>query len=239
MVALEKAGYILIGMGVGIFASAFLYEREMRKPIGEEEEYIPSEDLDDEGEANYIQEENVKELNDIYNKKPSYPEVNFAKKADSKNFKNDYSKMYKTSDILIEDELHNDSDYIQEDGPADDYPVEDILEDELITDRVEENFEILLGDNHPTDYDTLIFYQEDYTLCDDREQLIPNPENVVGEVALTRLIEGGPGAEEGTIFVRNLLTMITYEVVLDAGSYSETVLGIFESRGGGNAGNRR
>ena len=38
-----------------------------------------------------------------------------------------------------------------------------------------------------------------------------------------------PGAEGGIVFVRNTRTGVDYEVVLDVGRYSETVLGIFEA----------
>lgn len=221
-----KAGFFLIGTGVGCFVGAFVCEKCLKEPIGEEEVYIPKESPEEDIPSETVTPEDDKEIKTI-----NYIPI----KDRNKNLNTDYSK-YFVKDDVVEVNL------AQEESPTEDYPIDDILEEDLITDRVEENFEVLLGDSHPNDYDTLIFYQEDYTLCDDREQLIPNPENVVGEVALTRLIEGGPGAENGTIFVRNLLTMITYEVVLDAGSYSETVLGIFEDRlsrtGGKNAGNR-
>ena len=79
-------------------------------------------------------------------------------------------------------------------------------------------------------------------MADDRDRIVPAADEVVGLVALSRLIEGGPGAENGVIFVRNLKTMINYEVVLQSGSYAETVLGIFNSRqskGAGGDVNRR
>ena len=128
-----------------------------------------------------------------------------------------------------------------DDNPSDDIPYEDDSSDDLVRERVENNFEIYLGEN-PQDYVPLIFYQGDNTLADDREHIVPAADEVVGLAALSRLIEGGPGAEDGVIYVRNLKTMIDYEIVLDGGSYSETVLGIFNSRqnkGAGGDVNRR
>jgi hypothetical protein len=143
------------------------------------------------------------------------------------------------TDILHEVSSHTDSQDsyskyadISDDCPSDDdydqYPeTETDIHDQYNLERVEESIEIYLDDN-PQDFVTLIFYEGDSTLCDDGEQIIPNKEDVVGEVALTRLTEGGPGADNGIIFVHNLKTGIDYEVVLDAGSYSQTVIGQFE-----------
>jgi hypothetical protein len=126
----------------------------------------------------------------------------------------------------------SDESYYDEDSPSDDFTVGPVydsnLHDEFTLERVEENIEIFLDDN-PQDFITMIFYEGDNTLCDDGEQIVPNAEEVVGTVALSRLIEGGPGAENGVIFVHNLQTSLNYEVVLDAGAYQETVTGQFES----------
>ena len=123
-------------------------------------------------------------------------------------------------------------DISSDDAPPDDYveDYEEISTDaDLLQERVENNFVIYLDEN-PQDFVSLVFWEEDSTLTDDQDQVIPNPEDVIGRVALDRLVCGGPGCDNGVIFVKNLKTSINYEVVLDAGSYSETVLGIFESR---------
>ena len=121
-----------------------------------------------------------------------------------------------------------------DDSPSDDsvdeYPAGSIdIHDEYTLERVEKHIEIYIDDN-PNDFVTLVWYQGDETLCDDGEQIIPNPEDVVGEVAIERLVEGGLGADDGVIFVHNLKTDIDYEIVLDMGCYSETVLGMFDER---------
>ena len=143
-------------------------------------------------------------------------------------------------DIVKEPNTSDNDLYSDEDGPSDDdYEVSPVYEsdihDEFTLERVEENIEIFLDDN-PQDFITTIFYEGDKTLCDDGEQIIPNPEEVVGVVALSRLIEGGPGAENGVIFVHNLKTSLNYEIVLDCGSYQDTVIGQFESHLNGDGG---
>lgn len=144
-----------------------------------------------------------------------------------------YSQMYKNNVDVGEYQEPIDTSVISE-HPDDDevyeeYPAEVDIYDEFNLERVEPDIEIFLEDN-PQDFVTLIFYAGDNTLCDDGEQIVPDVSGTVGFVALERLIDGGPGAENGMIFVHNIRTSINYEVVLDAGKYSETVLGMFESR---------
>lgn len=289
---LVKLGYFLMGAGIGMLVATFLYGRELEKPVGEVEEYIPPEDEESGvGKSKESDGENVVLTDDIYPEEDllrsdssildyySYMDER-KKNADSKsddvefrepnrNQKTRYSKMYDVRDQLeaqraanedfnertrlkgeekrksaLEQDIYTDfSEYDEEleDGPQDD-EVDIIAEDNLLVrERVENNFEIYLGDN-PEDYVSLYFYEGDNTLTDDRDRIVPAADEVVGLAALSRLITGGPGADDGTIFVRNLKTMINYEVTLYQGSYSETVLGIIEGRpneGAGGDVNRR
>lgn len=246
MNSLEKLGYILIGVGLGGLISTVLYEHELNKPIGEVEEYIPKSDTDDENDISETiedpdeSEKDIDSLAEMYspsseNEFDSRSSIDRASLNHSrKTRRTPYSTMYKMDSTNDERDLEfaDDDEIVQCDIPNDDESYEDDLENldnELVRERVENEFEIYLGEN-PQDFVTLIFYQGDSTMTDDQEQLVPNPDDVVGHVAIRRLIEGGPGAEEGVIYVRNLKTMINYEIVLDAGSYKDTVLGIFNSR---------
>ena len=44
MSGITKLGFFLLGVGVGAFGATFIMKRELEKPIGEFEEYIPLED---------------------------------------------------------------------------------------------------------------------------------------------------------------------------------------------------
>ncbi len=261
-----KWGYFLFGTGFGLFIGCCLYERELNKPIGDVEEFVPEEDRQNENNTSKDEDDKDEETvhpmvsdssvmkyyqttsrdNDIVS------DGDVRNNRENRNQRTRYSKMY--DDINgIEDRLTEKLDKIardkaieiatdafeeDEEVPEDDIPYEEDDTDpdsELVRERVENNIEIYLGEN-PQDFVTLIFYEGDNTLADDHEHIVPAADEVVGLVALSRLIEGGPGAENGTIFVRNLKTMINYEVVLDAGSYSETVLGIFDSHRNKGAG---
>lgn len=312
-----KAGWFLVGLGVGAFGATMLMKRELEKPIGEVEEYIPLEDREGfkdfednsedgsdsdsdskvrsrngedsqkdistrggdrerierghsrrelgSGQHNDRKEEhtefssNKDEVLNYYrssSKNATRPQGGSEEDQRRREFKERrgeaiekrtrYSRMYKDEDIKealhvenshrqsrISYEPIGDQSYSEADSPSDDdYSVSPVydsdLHDEFTLERVEENFEIFLDDN-PQDFITLIFYEGDNTLCDDGEQIVPNADEVVGLAALSRLIEGGPGAENGVIFVHNLKTSLNYEVVLDAGSYQDTVIGQFES----------
>lgn len=264
---MQKAGYFLIGMSGGLLVSTLLYDRELRRAVGEIEEYIPKKDrpveaikdiakdvadsIDDAVDtiSEKIEDivEDVNYSSTVKNKIDAIDEKieDLVSKANDRRKdsaeKTNYSVMFKNKkDIPINKVVNSSiSDYdmddledydYEEDIPSDDEIVEDDrIDDDLVRERVEEWIEVYLDEN-PQDFITLVYYQEDMTLCDDREQLISNPEEVIGTVAIDRLIDKGPGAENGSIFVRNLKTMINYEVVLDTGAYSETVLGIFEER---------
>jgi len=312
-----KAGWFLVGLGVGAFGATMLMKRELEKPIGEIEEYIPLEDREgfedfedssedgsdrdsdsrvrsrnsedgqkdistrggkrerierghsrrefESGRHNDREEEhtefssNKDEVLNYYrssSKNATRPQGGSEEDQRRREFKERrgeangrgtrYSRMYQDEDIEkalhVENshrrsrnsyELVEDKSYLEDDSPSDDdyvvSPVYDSdLHDEFTLERVEENIEIFIDDN-PQDFITMIFYEGDNTLCDDGEQIVPNADEVIGLAALSRLIEGGPGAENGVIFVHNLKTSLNYEVVLDAGSYQDTVIGQFES----------
>jgi len=324
---LAKVGYLLIGTGVGIFASSFILTYEFDKAVGEIEEFIPEGDTDisndqengsesgeihsqdsqesstdiwngregrkhrdgrefrngrtsdgDSGEETHQEfQSNQAQILDYYKSSEGHIQnegrrkqaANSSKRSKRRkdfdkmreegnaNLGTRYSKMFGSNNLDSEQEvtdiLHavssktdtKDSysryerkarqmDEWEDDSPSDDsvdeYPPGEIdIHDEYTLERVEDNIEIYLDDS-PNDFTTLVWYQGDETLCDDGEQIIPNPEDVVGEVAIERLLEGGPGADDGIIFVHNLKTSIDYELVLDMGCYSETVLGIFDER---------
>ena len=101
---------------------------------------------------------------------------------------------------------------------------------------IEGPFEIFLEECPLCESIPLTYYQGDYTLCDDGEQIIPDPEDVVGMAALNRLIEGGPGVINGeVIYVHNTDTGINYEVMLEPGTYKESVAGLIDEKFSGSS----
>lgn len=70
---------------------------------------------------------------------------------------------------------------------------------------------------------TITYYEQDDVLADDHEDVIHDVGRFIGNDALTAFSRK-PGAE-GVVYVRNTQLSTDFEVVLDRGSYSETVLG--------------
>lgn len=97
-------------------------------------------------------------------------------------------------------------------------PPEDEPEEEIFT-VTEEEMEIY--DNFENI--DLTYYAEDDILCDDQEQVIEDPEAIIGD-ALTKF-----GVESGypdTVYVINERVRAIFEVLMVEGSYQEIVLGM-------------
>lgn len=97
-------------------------------------------------------------------------------------------------------------------------PPEDEPEEEIFTVTEEEmdiynNFEGI----------DLTYYAEDDILCDDQEQVIEDPEAIIGD-ALTKF--GVKSGYPNTVYVINKRVRAIFEVLMVEGSYQEIVLGM-------------
>lgn len=97
-------------------------------------------------------------------------------------------------------------------------PPEDEPEEEIFTVTEEEmdiynNFEGI----------DLTYYAEDDILCDDQEQVIEDPEAIIGD-ALTKF--GVKSGYPNTVYVINKRFWAIFEVLMVEGSYQEIVLGM-------------
>lgn len=75
---------------------------------------------------------------------------------------------------------------------------------------------------------SLLYFEEDGTLVDDREQIVPNVEETVGEGNLHQFGRGSGDAN--ALYIRNEKLQCDIEVIRDKRSYSEVVLGIKPER---------
>lgn len=66
---------------------------------------------------------------------------------------------------------------------------------------------------------TLIYYEEDHVLTDDRNKIIANAEELVGHDFAKHFGE----YEEDTVYIRNNKVKVYYEILRDYGSYSENI----------------
>lgn len=70
---------------------------------------------------------------------------------------------------------------------------------------------------------TLTWYAGDETLTDEREDIIEDYTNVIGEHALGRF--GDLSEDENVVHVRNNVLMVDYEIIRSKGTYQQEVLG--------------
>lgn len=101
----------------------------------------------------------------------------------------------------------------EQESPPEDEPEEEIFtvtEEEMET---YDNFECI----------DLTYYAEDDILCDDQEQVIEDPESIIGD-ALTKF--GVKSGYPDTVYVINKRVRAIFEVLMVEGSYQEIVLGM-------------
>lgn len=75
---------------------------------------------------------------------------------------------------------------------------------------------------------SLLYFEEDETLVDERETIIPNVEEIVGESNLHHF--GMGSRDRNALYIRNEKFHAYYEVIRDQRSYKEVVLGIRPER---------
>lgn len=101
----------------------------------------------------------------------------------------------------------------EQESPPEDEPEEEIFtvtEEEMET---YDNFEDI----------SLTYYAEDDILCDDQEQVIEDPEAIIGD-ALTKF--GVKSGYPDTVYVINKRVRAIFEILMVEGSYQEIVLGM-------------
>lgn len=69
---------------------------------------------------------------------------------------------------------------------------------------------------------TLTYYKKDEILCDENEELIPSIKSLLGEDSISKLNETD---SDTVVYYRNKRLGSDFEVIIDNGSYYETVFG--------------
>lgn len=125
--------------------------------------------------------------------------------------------------------------------PEDDEPEEE--EDDEDPPEVEFSFPQIIPrlefENEKKNYEvqTLTYYTYDDTVCDENEQVISSPEDLIGDDALVCF---GLGSDDpNTVYICNDKRGTKYEVIKVNGSYQEQVLGITENNSYGTRKMRR
>lgn len=74
--------------------------------------------------------------------------------------------------------------------------------------------------------ESLVYFEDDDVLSDDKDEIIQEREKVIGTEALNSFGEGSD--DEDIVYVRNLALSIDYEVVQEHQSYKENVMGLLD-----------
>lgn len=80
-----------------------------------------------------------------------------------------------------------------------------------------------MDDENGYDKITIAYYEEDESLADDREQLVPDIEGTVGSINLHKF--GHKSKNPDIVYVRNERIKTDFEITRDEGSYARNVLG--------------
>lgn len=131
----------------------------------------------------------------------------------------------------VVEEIENDIDLVDDEEEEDEDDT--VLMDD--TDDEEEGILLISGNEFSTEknhYDKLsiYYYEEDDVLADENDGIIPNPDDILGDEALTSF------DESNVVYVRNNRLGADYEILRLEDSYKESILGIIDqpSRRGKN-----
>lgn len=75
---------------------------------------------------------------------------------------------------------------------------------------------------------TITYFDEDHVLIDEREEVIPDIDKVIGDTFMTKF--GHKSKDKNVVYVRNERLESDFEVLLDKMSYSESVLGFHKDK---------
>lgn len=112
----------------------------------------------------------------------------------------------------------------EEEHPEEDEAFEEPIQDLDTTDKnifVIDSSEYFESEE-PYEKMTLTYYIADRTLCDERDIIIPNLQEIIGDTLQT------PYTDENVVYVRNERISSDFEIIISNGSYVETVLGYLE-----------
>ena len=116
------------------------------------------------------------------------------------------------------------------DHPTEDAPEEDEQPDEPIIVREGSDAiymistEEFLQGREDHDKLTITYFEADDTLCDERDGIIPNPQDVVGHSALQSF--GTIKTDPDVVYVRNEKVGVDFEIIRNKSSYVEQILGV-------------
>ena len=128
----------------------------------------------------------------------------------------------------VDDEIDEDERAMHEymtQPPSEDQPFVDDTED-LMVSRYPISFKAFTEDKPHYDKLTITYYEDDATLADDQDGIIPDIRATIGPDALQHF--GWLSGSDDVVYIRNDDISVDFEVIRAEGSYDEIVMGITE-----------
>lgn len=203
-----------VGLAVGIGTTYFYLKRKYEEKLSEQiqevrKHYQEREKVEEEPDEN---PKTIEEMGENWKKGMT----NFANRFEEAEQRGKERIAYES--IAKRYQASEKVDPAEQESPPEDEPEEEVFtisEEEMET---YDNFEDI----------SLTYYAEDDILCDDQEQVIEDPEVVIGD-ALTKF--GLKSGYPDTVFVINKRVRAIFEVLMVEGSYQEIVLGMKNEKG--------
>lgn len=133
-----------------------------------------------------------------------------------------------------EKEVYAESDHPHDDEPDEEDEEEEVEQPELppFEKKKIKPIELITSDEffdteNTHEKITLVYYEGDDTLADERDGIIPNANAVIGPDAVDNFGEGSD--DPNVVYVRNNKSSCDFEVVRNTGSYSKEILGYDEA----------
>ncbi len=190
----------LVGGGVGYLIADHLLTREENKKLSEEMGEI----------TGFYKSEGLEKTPPVPEKQEWVPEVQTGKKKKGKGKgkpQTDYTKFAnkRTPEEEVKARIVN-----EEREPDNNKPIVVITLEQHSLDTSNREKRVLT------------YYEGDGEVCDENEDILPAPEDFIGD-ALEHFGEGS--GDPDTVYVRNNLTGVNYEIVRNKDSYAHAVLG--------------
>lgn len=218
------AGGVLIGLCSGLLVSNKKCNCQCELISGEIEEFEFEQDCDDEEEPS--------------NEFSSLDEDRFTRNKDYAYNADTFLKTSATYKSIIEDKFYSTEkeNFVKVEEEEPEYPEGAKL---IVDNNNMTGVKIISEDDYfenawEFDKDVLTYYSDDDILTDDRNEVLSNKEYYVGDEALDSF--GEMSSDPNSVYIVHYGENKLFEIVLEEGSYSETILGIdtdiFERIGG-------
>jgi hypothetical protein len=216
-------GFVMtaVGAGVGAFVGYRVAQRRLRDEYAREAE-TEIDQMREHFRARLMVRESKPEITDLNQR---VEQLGYASTPKEKSTEEKAAGPGDPNTSVVPQDIRNVFDTAQDKDHEWDYEIEEAIRAEL-GDRPHV---IHVDERHETENEeiTLTYYEGDDVLCDMQDNIIDNPDAVVGEANLSRFGHGS--GDRNIVYIRNPVLHTDIEVCLSTGTYAEEVHGLKHS----------